>query len=317
METTKTESVAGAPIIIRSKDRVEWLIHRRGGIGSSDVASILGLNPYETPYQAWMRFRGMSPHKEETQAMKMGHLLEPIVATLFVEATGAQIDPESIGDVIYIDPERKHFRASPDRIYTMDETQGILECKSTRLSVSTEDVPRSWMAQLQYQMMVTGIHSGHIAWLKDGRDFGFVPLVYSPEFGEWMREEVERFYIDCVIGDQQPDPYSGQDIALRYPRHEEGLILQADENALRTWERATEVKASIKALESEYQALTDSLKLTLGAHEALEYAGKTLCTYKAGKDRTTFDGKRFQAEHPEIAEAYLSSQRASRTLLIK
>ena len=41
--------------IIRPKDRNEWLEHRKSGIGSSEVATILGLNPWETPYQLWRR----------------------------------------------------------------------------------------------------------------------------------------------------------------------------------------------------------------------------------------------------------------------
>ena len=31
--------------------RAEWLAQRRTGIGGSDVASILGLSPWRTPYQ--------------------------------------------------------------------------------------------------------------------------------------------------------------------------------------------------------------------------------------------------------------------------
>ena len=37
--------------IIRPKDRNEWLELRKAGIGSSEVATIVGLNPWETPYQ--------------------------------------------------------------------------------------------------------------------------------------------------------------------------------------------------------------------------------------------------------------------------
>lgn len=317
METTKTDGGAKAPIIIRAKDRAEWLVHRQKGIGSSEVATILGLNEWETPYQLWLRKRGMAPPKEETQAMKLGHLLEPVVADLFAEATGAEIKAESVGDVLYIDPERDFFRASPDRLYELHGVEGILECKSTRLGISQDSVPRSWMAQLQYQMMVSGIHSGHIAWLKDGREFDYIHMAYSQPFCEWMSDQVERFYRDCIVGGREPELSSGSDVSLKYPRQEDGKALEADENALSLYDKLTETKARLKALEGEYDALCDHMRLVLGSSERLEYAGRTLCTYKAGKDRTTFDQKRFRAEHPEIAEAYLSTQPASRTLLIK
>ena len=38
-----------ATAVIRPKDRAEWLKYRESGIGSSEVATIVGLNPYETP----------------------------------------------------------------------------------------------------------------------------------------------------------------------------------------------------------------------------------------------------------------------------
>ena len=47
--------------IIRPKDRNEWLEHRKSGIGSSEVATILGLNPWETPYQLWSCLLYTSP----------------------------------------------------------------------------------------------------------------------------------------------------------------------------------------------------------------------------------------------------------------
>ena len=51
--------------VIRPKDRNEWLKVRESGIGSSEVATIVGLNPWETPYQLWRRKMGIDPAKEE------------------------------------------------------------------------------------------------------------------------------------------------------------------------------------------------------------------------------------------------------------
>ena len=57
--------------IIRPKDREAWLQGRKQGIGSSEVGTILGLNPFETPYQLWRRKRGMDAPVEENEAMLM------------------------------------------------------------------------------------------------------------------------------------------------------------------------------------------------------------------------------------------------------
>lgn len=55
--------------IIRPKDRNEWLEHRKSGIGSSEVATILGLNPWETPYQLWRR-RGYQLRRSDARHME-------------------------------------------------------------------------------------------------------------------------------------------------------------------------------------------------------------------------------------------------------
>ena len=84
--------------IIRPKDRNEWLEHRKSGIGSSEVATILGLNPWETPYQLWRRKVGLDEPKTETFAMKAGHYLEDAVAQFWHDDTGREIIKSSAGD---------------------------------------------------------------------------------------------------------------------------------------------------------------------------------------------------------------------------
>ncbi|WP_308006141.1 YqaJ viral recombinase family protein, partial [uncultured Porphyromonas sp.] len=56
-------------------NREDWLESRTEGIGASDIATIVGLNPYETPYSLWRRKLGLDPAKEETLPMKLGHLM--------------------------------------------------------------------------------------------------------------------------------------------------------------------------------------------------------------------------------------------------
>ena len=38
----------------RTIDRRQWLGVRKGGIGSSDAAAAVGLNPYKSPLELWL-----------------------------------------------------------------------------------------------------------------------------------------------------------------------------------------------------------------------------------------------------------------------
>ena len=124
-------------VIIRPKSREEWLEHRKNGIGSSEVATIVGLNPWETPYQLWRRKLGLDPAKDETFAMKAGHYLEDAVAMFWHDETGREIIKRSAGDWIIANKERPYLQVSPDRTYWLtgmaknNTNKGILECKTT------------------------------------------------------------------------------------------------------------------------------------------------------------------------------------------
>ncbi len=67
--------------------REAWLAVRKDGIGSSDAAAAVGLNPYKSQLELWLEKTGRDaglpksdPHDEES-ATYWGNILEPIVAT--------------------------------------------------------------------------------------------------------------------------------------------------------------------------------------------------------------------------------------------
>lgn len=62
----------------------EWLEWRKNKIGSSDIATIMGLNPHCTPYALWSRLIA-DEHVEVTDRMQRGKDLEPIVRSLMNE----------------------------------------------------------------------------------------------------------------------------------------------------------------------------------------------------------------------------------------
>ena len=175
--------------IIRPKSREEWLDIRKSGIGSSEVATIVGLNPWETPYQLWRRKTGLDEPKQENAAMRNGHHLEDAVSRMWNDATGREIIKRSAIDWIIRDNDRPYLQVSPDRTYWLsddsraNDNKGILEIKTTRMKVDPEDLPKYWFAQVQYQLGVAGYTQGSLAWLSAGQgfDFGYQDLKLVPD----------------------------------------------------------------------------------------------------------------------------------------
>lgn len=308
--------------IIRPKDRNEWLDYRRAGIGSSEIATIVGLNPYETPYQLWRRKIGLDEPKSETFAMKAGHYLEDAVSQFWSDATGRQIIKASAGDWIVRNDDKPFVQVSPDRTYWLDDNRnndnkGILECKTTQRVIDADDLPKTWFCQVQYQLGGAEIQQGSIAWLTAGREFGYQDLTLVPDFYAWLVEEAERFWVDNVMGGKEPDCANVQDVLIKFDRHTDSKVIEVGDEIMQAYNQLKDVRAEISKLEEQKEALEAKLKMGFGDAEAISYGGNTLATWKAGKDSEKFDAKAFQADHPELAKQYTKSVKSSRRFLLK
>lgn len=92
-----------------------WHLMRRTGIGGSDVAAILGLNPWRAPIDVYLDKIGESKPWDGNEATKWGKLLEPVIATEYQSRNGG---PESCHLDGPFEPAR--VEARPWHLYTVD-----------------------------------------------------------------------------------------------------------------------------------------------------------------------------------------------------
>ena len=305
-------------------DRDQWLAARTQGIGASEVATIVGLNPWETPYQLWRRKTGLDAPKPENTAMATGHILEDGVAQFWARETGREIIRNSRTDFMFVDAEHQELRVSPDRTYWLggtrnDDNKGILECKTTRLVIDQDDIPRHWFVQVQMNLGVAGYTQGSLAWLSaaKGFEFGYCDLQFVPDFYEWLKNETLRFWHDNVLGGVEPPAVSPQDVILKYDHSTAGLTATADEDTYRAYCDLKEVRREIDALEERKADLEGKLKAAFKDAEAMAYNGETIATWRSPKPTRRFDTKRFQADYPGMADDYYIETQGARRLLLK
>lgn len=272
------------PKILKPKNHDEWLKMRNEGVGASEVGALLGLSPYETPFGLYLKKTGQIEPEPENEAMKMGHYLEPVVAQLWEEATGEKVIKASAADIIYVHPEYDFMRATPDRI--VKGKKKLLEIKTTVTSVDPDDIYPHWIAQVMYQMYVTGIHEADLAWLVQGRYFGYAHIPYDEEFANFIAERVKEFWLDNVKGGKEPDLTTVSDYV--YKGSTPDTSIEADSEAVFDIGELRETNESIASLEAKQEALKDKLKLFMGENEALTFGGQVLATWKTNKRGRTF-----------------------------
>lgn len=308
--------------VIRPKDREEWLKYRESGIGSSEVATILGLNPWETPYQLWRRKTGQDAPKEQTFAMKAGHYLEDAVSQFWHDATGHDIIKRSAIDWLIVNPDKPYMRVSPDRTYWLTDSRknsdkGILECKTTQMKVDEDDIPKYWFCQLQYQLGVAELSQGSLAWLCSGREFGYKDIALVPDFFAWIEEEVTKFWVDNIQGMQEPDAQSVADVLIKFNRHTDGKVIEITDDIYAACNELKALKGQIAELDERKDELEEKIKLGFGDAEAISYGGQTIATWKAPKPSTKFDAKAFAKAHPDMAQEFTTEYQGARRFLLK
>lgn len=314
--------------IIRPADRQGWLAQREKGIGSSEVGTILGVNPFETPYQLWRRKKGLAPAQEQNEAMRAGTILESAVATYFEEESGRQVIKASEGDWLAVDTERDFLRVSPDRTYWLEgkhskDNKGILECKTTQLDIDSDNLPKHWFCQLMYQLGVMGYRQGSLAWLTRGRKFGYIDLAFDPDFYTYMVERLERFWVDSIVGDQEPPVTTIEDVQLKFPCSVAGKVIEINDELMDELNILKSVRSQLDELSSQKKEIEDHIKAYMADADTLCMAGTreknpiVLVTYRSAKDSTKFDEKGFASEHPDLYAQYRHTVAGSRRFLVK
>ena len=310
--------------VIKYKTREEWLQNRTMGIGASEAASVLGLNPWESPYQLWRRKKGLDAPKVENFAMKAGHYLEDAVSKFYADESHCTIIKSSTDDFTILDTEHPILRVSPDRTFWRagarhnDKEKSILECKTTQMQIDPDNIPKHWFCQLQMNLGVGEYKDGALAWLTMGREFGYLDVDFDPDFYGWMKGELIKFWELYIEGNEIPQSVTADDVLIKFSKHTAGKEVVATEEILEELDRLNDLKSDIKENEKEAKEIENDLKLFFeDAESIVDSNGKVLATWKSPKPSMTFDKKAFQAEAPDLYASYCKETQGARRLLIK
>lgn len=282
--------------------REEWLRWRKKGIGGSEVAALVGMHPYLSPFSIYMDKIGELEPQDDNEAMRIGRDLEEYVAQRFTEKTGIRVRKNSS---ILMDDECDYMIADIDRWSKKD---GIgLECKTMSPNskavkgLEDDSVPPQYYIQCQWYMMITGLNKWHLAILVLGRAFYTFEIDRNDEDITVLRKAAKDFWIGNVLPRKMPPP-DGTESAQKAISH---LIQGVDNEATVRLDSAVdeikhlqEINEQIDTLKQEADAIKQKFLLELGAsgigwNDGYEVSAKE-------QVRRTFDTKRFKAEHPEL-----------------
>lgn len=307
--------------------REDWLAVRKLGIGSSDAAAAVGLNPYKSQLELWMEKTGrdtslpkLDPQDEESPAY-WGNVLEPIVATHYSKRSGHRV--RRINAVLqHPDPKLAWMLANIDReVIGASEVQ-ILECKTAGINGARlwkDGIPEYVQLQVMHQLAVTGKQAADVAVLLGGQTLEIHRIERDDQMIARLIELERRFW--QYVETDTPPPADGSasaELALRclYPE-DNGQTLDLSNHAGLTaaYIELKAVRQLIAEKETREAQLKQMLQQAMGDATRAEFCHGFI-SWKKSKDSTVLDVENMLKDKPYLQARYTKLKQGSRRFLV-
>ena len=306
------------------EDETTWLEERKKGIGGSEASMVMGTNPWKSRLELWNEKVTQKSNIDATKQLmfKVGHILEPIIAEEYTKETGRILEERSLK----IHPEYSFILGNIDREIVdgaKGRGPGILEIKTKGAWTNwhEEEIPIYYHAQIQHYMNIYNYAWGSFAVLDLGvmklsivdveRDDGFISKLVKEEIEFWKLVENKTPPSIC------PTKACEEFLREKYKASEDITIdISDNEEAIKWAAMLREAKRNIKAFDiMETEAKNHLMSIVGTAEKAV--GNMYSISWKAPKDKETFELERFKRDYPELAKQYIKPEPQTRRFTVK
>jgi predicted phage-related endonuclease len=268
-------------------------------ISASNAAAVHGVHPYMSGADLAVELLAQEAPtpQPENKAMTRGNTLETPIRDWAAKLLGRGL---STPVVMYVyEEDGVRLIATLDAV---DDDGGVFEIKTTRKRWNGK-LPDHWYWQGVQQAICANVEK--VTWVVFDSDLDLQfheQKVTSDE--KRIHIEACRQFLAAIDMGMVPDEASMnyQNVSDLFPKGEPTNIELSDENAelLRNYNK---MQATIASLEETCKDIKARLCQAMGESEYGHVDGQVACTWKTST-RTTFDTKKFEAEHPALAAKY-------------
>ena len=275
-----------------------FLQERTTGIGGSDAPAVCGISRFKTPLEVYLDKKGLREDTAPSEAMELGNRLEPEIARLYADRMGVTVYKP---DNLFRHKEHPFMIGHLDGIVDANGNGKYgLECKLTRGLPATEwgesgtdEVPESYIMQVQHYMAVTGLNRFDIAALVGGTEFRIYHIQRNDALIDYMIKLEADFWNSHVLAGVPP-MIDGSDAATKWLKRQfpsdSGVEIAATDEVAFLADQYRIAKAGSDKLEATVKELRNQILYVMG--DAAVIKGDNFkITYKKTKDGQDFDWK--------------------------
>lgn len=258
-------------VVCDTSDREEWLRQRDGGIGASEIASVLGESPFASAIELYATKTGRySRDLSEVEAVYWGNKLEAAIIEAYSDRTGRQTrkaghllrSTEHPWAMCTLDGET--WQAAANDAWPLE----IKNVSGFKAGEWVDGPPEHYYLQIQQQMLVTGAEKATIAALLGGQRMVWADVSRDDvtirkiiHHGAHFWERIQRRDMPAPDGSEG----ARRALAALYPTGSGVVVMPRD--AIDFADRLESLKADRKRLGDEIDMIENTVRASLGEAE--------------------------------------------------
>lgn len=270
-------------VLTAETNRVEWLAARRKGIGASEIAAVLGISPWESPFSLYWR-KVNDWDFDGSAAMEWGTRLEEAIAQKYVDGHPelelglGQLEHHAIHPWMLATPDRYLWPVETTRL----DVIALLELKTAHTAdgwgePGTTEIPVYYRAQVLWQMAVVDVLWADVAVLIGGSDYREYTVHWDDKDINVMHEAGRRFMARIENGDPPPidDHHATLFTLKRLHPDLEDTEAEVDARVAANYRRACKAYKLAERAKGRYEAL---LRDQMGSAKRATVEGRKVAT---------------------------------------
>lgn len=183
----------------------EWLDYRRTRVTATDAAVVMGVDPWDTPFQRWQQKLGLVGDKFVHFGMARGNALESVAREAYGSISGVPSMPTCV------EHDSLPFMASLDGI-SIDYDR-LVEIKNLA-DWDINSVPENYWVQMQFQLLCSDIKEGDFfSYSGKGKVGKLFSVAIDGSYQQRLIEACLHFHHCCLSG--KPPPLTERDCVPR------------------------------------------------------------------------------------------------------
>jgi putative phage-type endonuclease len=305
---------------------------RRRGIGGSEVAAILGLSRYRTPYVVWLDKMGLLAPMPPSKRMLFGQLAEAAILKAYAHETKCELvtDHKSATH-----PERPWMVATADAL-VVGEKRGvdakmIAWDQSFHWPPTAAEIPDEYVLQCWHYADFFGFDAWDLAVSVAGEFPRIYTVPLDRDAQAVVARRLEAWWRRHIVGGEEPpmdaSPVIAAYLQQAHPRHKRPDLRAANEQEVDLLREYEQLRIEEKAMKGEKAVLENLLRKAVGDREGLTWFGGQF-TWRKTRDRKIVEWESMARgllnqfvkdpqQRADLEEFYTRTKEGTRRMLLK